>query len=453
MVREQGSGPPRNELSRRQILRGLGATTALFASGGLAACGSQSSTSGAMSFWQFYAPRGENPAQAEWFIALVDEWNRTHDRPVELQFVPSSQYMDGPKLQTSFSAEQGPDVFIVSPGDILRYANGDVLHDLTPYMSAEARADFYPDLIASRMMDDRIHALPLGGGPLALYYSVAAFESAGLSEGDLPSDWDQLLDVADKLTTDERFGLVLETAPGYFQNFTWYPYLWMAGGEVPGLHGGTSMSTPGTIEALTLWQDAIHQGVAPRSALGGGSTDVVGNLAAGYCGMQNAGMWGISALASGAPDFDYGVVRLPVPTGGDYTTATGGWAIAANSRGKDPDAAAEFCVWAIGSMETESVDRVARWCVEAQSFLPYRESSMRRAEEIGGFDSEQMRIFRDEIFPGALGEPRLPPEMNKIISDMIQACQLDGAEPADEAAKADEAITALLDAYSGAAPA
>ena len=85
-----------------------------------------------LSFWQFYAPNGISNLQSKWFVDCVAAWNATHDVKVELQYVPNNDYMNGSKLQTAFASGQGPDIFIISPGDFLRYYNGGVLTDLTP---------------------------------------------------------------------------------------------------------------------------------------------------------------------------------------------------------------------------------------------------------------------------------------------------------------------------------
>ena len=84
-----------------------------------------------LSFWQFYAPARGN--LSKWFEDCVKGWNATHDVKVELQLVPAQEYIGGSKLQTAFAAGQGPDIFIISPGDFLRYYNGGVLVDLTPW--------------------------------------------------------------------------------------------------------------------------------------------------------------------------------------------------------------------------------------------------------------------------------------------------------------------------------
>lgn len=427
-----------NAVSRRGLLRGAAGVAA---GGAVAGCQGPDSS---LRFWQFYSPRGKNPDQIQWFEDLVREWNRAHTPKVELKFVPAGDYRDGPILQTAFAADEGPDIFVVSPGDFLRYYDGGVLKDLTPYLSTEERADFHRELMSTRMVGDRIYALPMGGGPMAMYYSIQAFEEAGLSEGDLPTTWDGLVDTAEKLNRGGRFGVLFETSPGYYQNFTWYPFLWMAGADVM-----STFDSPATRKALEYWQTFIELGVAPRKPLGSGSSDIVANLGAGYCAMQNAGMNGVADLRSEKPDFEYGVFPLPAPQGQEPLTVSGGWAFAASARGRDPDAAARFCVWAIGSMRQDSIDRVVDWCTRAQTYLPYRWSAVRRADELGEFDSGAMYRFRHEIFPGTRGEPRFPPEIQKAVSDAIQECQLAGSDAREQSAQAADSIQEFLRTYSG----
>ena len=121
--------------------------------------------------------------------------------------------MDGTKLPTAFASGSGPDLFIISPGDFLRYYNGGVLLDLTPFMEQAARDDFFPSVIANRMVDGKIYGLPYEVEPMAMYYSVDAFNEIGLTEKDVPKTWDELLSVAKKLTNDKRYGVLFETSP------------------------------------------------------------------------------------------------------------------------------------------------------------------------------------------------------------------------------------------------
>jgi len=401
-----------------------------------------------LQFWQFYAPGGQVAPQVEWFEKTIADWNDSHEQKIELVYVPNSEYINGTKLATSFASGTGPDIFIISPGDFLRYYNGGVLHDLTPFIDEAARKDFAESVIANRMVDGKIYGIPMEVEPMAMYYSVKAFEEAGLNENDVPKTWEELLEVAKKLTTPERYGVLFETTPGYYQNFTWYPFLWQGGGEFQGKDGKSAFDSPATVQALKFWQDAINSGVAPRQVLGNGANDATANLGSGYCAMQNVGIWAISQLVNNAPDVPFGVFRLPTPPGGKYVTVGGGWAFVANAKGRNPDVAAEFCAWALASMDQGSIERVVNWCTKAKSDMPPRNSALEAGSD--AFNKGVMGIFSKEIHPGTRAEPRVPPQVYKIISDAIQQTQLGGADPQAAATAASQQLDAFLASYSGA---
>lgn len=432
--------------SRRSILKG---GAALGAAGlALPFAGKAFAQDTTLSFWQFYAPDGDVKPQVDWFVKMVADWNATQSEQVALEYVVGSEYIGGTKLATSFASGQGPDIFIISPGDFLRYYNGGVLQDLTPAIEEAARADFPESVIANRMVDGKIYGVPMEVEPMAFYYSVKAFEEAGLNENDVPATWEQLLEVGKKLTTAERYGVLFETTPGYYQNFTWYPFMWQGGGEFQTAEGKSAFDSPATVQALKFWQDAINSGAAPRQMLGGGGGDIVANLGSGYCAMQNVGIWGISAMDNNAPDVPYGIFKLPVPTGGKYVTVGGGWAFVANSKGKNPEAAAKFIAWALASMAPDSVQRVVDWCTVAKSDMPPRNSALTAGGD--AFNQGKMGIFSKDIHPGTRAEPRVPPEVYKIISDAIQQTQLGGADPQATATAASQQLYAFLASYSGA---
>jgi len=411
---------------------------------------SRASAASSLKFWNFYSPGGTVAPQDQWFKTMVDSWNGQNDVKVELEYIVNSEYVNGSKLQTAFASGSGPDVFLLSPGDFLRYYNGGALQDLTPAMDAAAVKDFYPDVLATRAVDNKVFCIPMEVEPMAFYYSLDAWDKAGLTDGDIPTTWEQLLEVAKKLQTDDRFGVLFETQPGYYQNFTWYPFFWEAGGKIVNADGKTSgLNSEAGIKALKLWKDAIDQGVAPRQGLAGGG-DIVANLAAGYCAIQNVGIWGIGVLRANAPDFKYGIFKLPVPDGGTYASVAGGWGFAANAKGQDPVTAAKFCAWALGSMKDDSIQRGVDWCIKAKSDVGPRASVMEKATKDGGFSEGGMKTFKDDVFPGARAEPRVPPEVYKAISDAIQACQLNGAEPAQAAEQGAKQIEAYLATYDGA---
>ena len=404
-----------------------------------------------LSFWQFYAPaRQLGTNQSKWFEDCVKAWNATHDVKVELQFVPPQDYIGGSKLQTAFAAGQGPDIFLISHGDFLRYYNGGVLVDLTPYMGDAAKKDFFPSVIEAQIVDEKIYGVPMDVEPMAMFYSLKAFEEAGLSESDIPKTWDQFLEIAHKLTKGDRFGCLFETTPGIYQNFTWYPFMWQGGGEIVTPDGKHSaFASPAIVQALKFWQDTIQQNVAPRNMLGSGGWDPISNMASGFCAMQNMGIWGVSYLQEFAKDFQYGVFPLPLPPNGQQRNILGGWAFAANAKGNNPEEAAKFCVWAVGSTQDDSIQRVVDWC-KAKGNLSPRKSALEKGTTEGEYSSAPMKLFKDVIFPTARSEPRVPPDVYKAVSDTIQACQLNGADPKQAAEEGSQRIESFLSGYTGA---
>jgi multiple sugar transport system substrate-binding protein len=434
----------RRGLSRREVLTAGVAAAAVtgfpYVSRGYAAQ--------TLKFWQFYSPNGGVVSQDKWYADVVKAWNDTHDVKVELVFVPNNAYMDGTKLPTAFAAGAGPDLFIISPGDFLRYYNGGVLLELTPFMEQAARDDFIPGVIASRMVNGKIYGLPYEVEPMAMYYSIDAFNEVGLTEKDIPKTWDELLSVAKKLTSGKRYGVLFETNPGYYQNYTWYPFLWEAGGDFQTPDGKSAFNSPGTIAALKFWQDAVNLGVAPRKPLGGGGWDAVPNIGSGYCAMMNTGIWAIAQLREAVPDFKFGVFRLPTPPSGKYTTIGGGWAFVANAKGWNPKAAGEFVAWALGSPKDGSSARIVDWCTVAKTDMPPTKSALEGGK--AAYNSGFLKVFAEQVYPTTRAEPRMPPPVYKAISDAIQACQLNGQDPAEAAKTASDQIDAFLASYKGA---
>ncbi|WP_228010318.1 ABC transporter substrate-binding protein [Nonomuraea phyllanthi] len=446
--------PAFERVTRRSLLRGgavmLGTAMAAPL---VAACGGggQGGNAKELTFWNFYGPNPQGDARSKWFTDLVAAWNANNDVKVKLHYLPVSEYLAGTALQTAFSAGQGPDIFLLSPGDFLRYHNGRVLTDLTPYLKPDQIADFDGGVLDTRTVDGKVYGLPMEQEPLAVYYSVAAFEQAKLSEGDLPATWDQWLDVAAKLTTKDRFGLLFETIPGYYQNFTWYPFMWMGGGSAVPESGKPGFDVPAVHNALKLWQDAVTTKVAPRKPQGDGAGNGPANLGSGYVAMQQSGIWTVSEMEQQKKDFPYGVFPLPVPDGGTYTTDVGGWAFVANAKGANPEAAATFIAWALGATDEAGVERGRQWNTVVKTNLPARKSVQEAARAAGAFDKPALKVFLDKVVPGGRGEPRYTPEVYKAVSDAIQATQLGGADPATAAADAASKIDAFLKGYQGAA--
>ena len=68
----------------------------------------------------------------------------------------------------------------------------------------------------------------------------------------------------------------------------------------------------------------------------------------------------------------------------------------------------------------------------------------------GAFSQGAFKVFGEQIAPGTRAEPRVPPQVYKIISDAIQACHLNGQDPQATATAASQQLDAFLASYKGA---
>lgn len=145
-------------MTRHRVLKTTGAAaaattaTGLFGGAPLPLIGRRdaSAQDEPLTFWQFYSPGGTVSTQVAWFKDMVDARNAENEKEIEPVYVPSQEYVSDTKLHTAFASGEGPNIFLISPGDFLQYANGGVLADLSPSMEQEAIDDFFPDVITSR---------------------------------------------------------------------------------------------------------------------------------------------------------------------------------------------------------------------------------------------------------------------------------------------------------------
>ncbi|MEX2540774.1 MAG: extracellular solute-binding protein [Trueperaceae bacterium] len=364
-----------------------------------------------LQFWKFgTAEEPANQALSQW----VEQWNELNpDAQFEARYFPFGEYAGGPVLTTAFASGTGPDVFWASPGTFMQFAQGGVAADLSDLFTEELRADLLPAAVDAVSVGGVPYSMPFEQEPVALFYNKTLLAEAGV---DVPQTWDELIDAAEKLEAADIIPIVIEVAPGPYQNFTWYPFLWQTGADAAtdDLSEAT-FDSEGTAAALDLWRTLIQEGYAPRT-----QTDCTCNVAStpfasGEAAMQVVGMWAIGVLQNEFPDIDFGIAHLPTPTGEDPVTVYGGWTQMVNTRSDNLEAAKAFTAW----MWAQDVERPVEWATEVNSKFSPRRSVVEAASEFYG--RPHLSTFRDVILPTARAEPRYPGEMVTIIGDALQS--------------------------------
>ena len=95
--------------------------------------------------------------------------------------------------------------------------------------------------------------------------------------------WERVRKAADKLTTDDRYGLALPVEDSGYTLFNFWPFMWMAGADVRNAAGDYTVDTPAMADALDFWGSFQQSGDSP-STLQIGPWDV-GNIATGVAAM------------------------------------------------------------------------------------------------------------------------------------------------------------------------
>ena len=402
----------------------------VFAAGLLLAAGSAQAAT--LQFWKFGTPEETaNKALQSW----VDTWNKQNpDTQVQLKLFPFNEYT-GPVLTTAFASGNGPDVFWASPGTFLQYVSSGIAADLSSIFTPALRKDLLPAAVQAVTVNGKPYAMPFEQEPVALFYNKDILTKYKLA---VPKTWDELLKASETLKRAGVIPIVIEPAPGPYQNFTWYPFLWQTGANVadPTLSKAT-FDGKGGAQALDLWRTLIQKGYAPRTAsdctCNIGSTPFAGGKAA----MIVDGMWAIQLLQE-AKKVNFGVTYLPTPTGKNPTTVYGGWTQVVNAKGANVEAAKRFTAW----MWAQGTERPLEWVSKVNSKFSPRKSVTAAGKAY--YDQPYLRDFRDLILPTARAEPRFPAEMVKIVGDAIQASMFRNVSGAQAAAQAQGQLTPYL---------
>lgn len=229
------------------------------------------------------------------------------------------------ELSQGFASGQPADVFYVSADAFQSYAANGSLYAYGDQL--DNADDFYPSLVEQFTYDDQLVCAPKDFSTLGLVINTTAWQAAGLTDADVPTTWDQLRDVAAKLTTGDQVGLAFS---GEYARVG--AFLAQAGGSLVSEDGTKATAdSPENVAGLTYVKDLLASGDAAYAAtLGAGwGGEAFGT---GKAAMTIEGNWITGALTNDFPDVQYRVAELPAgPAGQGTLQFTNCWGVAADS--------------------------------------------------------------------------------------------------------------------------
>ena len=290
-------------LSRRTFaLTSLG----LAAAATLAACSSKSKDEATEEGKMALIVSDAGDAAAEALSKAVEAF--TKETKVEVDVKPVSDVSQ--ELARGITGEPSIDVVVLNPAQLSSYAGS--LHSWDK--GAAAVKDAHPALLTSATRQGKIAAAPRDVSTLALYINTSLWSAAGLSDSDYPITWEQLDQVAAKLTSGGVVGLTLDASYARVGAF-----LVQGGGGLTSADGTkATASSEGSVAGLTQVKTLLSSGSA------GWGADLPAGSAADAFGQGQAAMVIetealTKTLADAYSGISYKVVELPAGSGGKGT--------------------------------------------------------------------------------------------------------------------------------------
>lgn len=290
--------------------------------------------------------------------------------------------------------------------------------------------DFYPSVIEASKIDGKIYGVPLYISPYVLYYNKALFEKAGLDPNSPPTNYDEMLEMAKKLSQlkDDNgnkiyaFGQTTASVPVSGSSIT--AMIFNFGGTVLDAKGNLSIDNDGFKQAITMLKALDDNQYNPQNAK---LKDLRNLFALGQLAMYYDQSWGFNGIKSINPDatnFTASAAPLKGGNGTGQSLLQSHSFILVDNGGKRKEALSNFVQYVI------SEDVLADYLTNTTPAYPSKKS-------MGSMDS----IINNPILKGASQSaqnvkpqtmiPKLK-DLNLELCTLAQAVTV-GDEPVDTA--------------------
>jgi multiple sugar transport system permease protein len=172
--------------------------------------------------------------------------------------------MDPQKLSTAIAGGVPPDLVNQDRFTVGDWASRDAFEPLDDLIARDAakpdgirEKDYYPATWKEAVYEGKVYGVPNTTDDRALYWNKTIFRKAGLDPDKPPRTWEELREVALKLTKYDKQGNI--TQVGYMPNYgnVWlYMYSWQNEGNFMSPDGRTcTMASQPNVEALQYITD------------------------------------------------------------------------------------------------------------------------------------------------------------------------------------------------------
>lgn len=317
-------------------------------------------------------------------------------------------------------------------------------------VSSEVKSAWPAGVASAATVGGKVYGIPNEINVYALNYNKALFAEAGIAAP--PKTWDELKDVAAKLTkkegsqtTQQGFGMINSWAAGVVHPFA--SLLVSNGGQLV-VDGKPALDSKAAGETFGLYEEMVKQGYTDP-AMGTADANTTGpfldNFVSGKTGMIIMANWWESALKAGMGDKFSNIATAPIPVGPSGEGAKSisySWMTVVNAGASEAEqkAAWDFLAWLNDKDSGQNGASAMSDILMSMGILPSRSSDVEAHQAKLGSDFLKgyvETLANAQAFPVVLGGQEFSESLQQVI-ESLQYGKVTGAE-AQANAQADAA--------------
>ena len=370
--------------------------------------------SGDVTIWYYWETEGHQKALNH----IIEEFNGSQDSiTVEAKYVPFADFKK--QLSIGASADELPDLVILDNPDHAAYAAMGIFADITDKFDV---SNYYEGPVNSCTLDGKLYGVPFGSNDLVLFYNEDMLKEAGC---EVPTTWDELLEVAKATTTDSVFGFAHCALQNEEGTFNFLPWVWSTGAT------SYEINSEGGIKALNFEKELVDSGAMTKEAINWTQGDTMHQFIAGNLAMMINGTWQVPTMREEVPDLNWNVA--PIPQDKEQASGLGGENYAVIAGGNE-DAAVKF-------LEFATTPETCLYMMNAMGYIS-ADSTIAKDQFEG---DEVYQVFVDEMqYAHARGPLPEWPSISDAISLAFNKVITGESAPKDAAAEAQATIDGII---------
>jgi multiple sugar transport system substrate-binding protein len=275
--------------------------------------------------------------------AYAEAYNATHENTVEVAAFPNEEY----PAKLASSARSLPDLFAADVVFAPQYASQGLWLDITDrFQALDTKDKIAPAHVTAGTWEDANYAVPHVIDMSVMLYNKALYTQAGLDPEQPPTTLTEFAEHAraiDKLGGDVS-GTYFGGNCGGCIEFTFWPSVWAAGGEVLDAEGTQArIDSPEMAEVFTLYRQLYEEGVAAPASKDEAGPTWLGAMQNGKVGIAPGPSVWLSMIEEQS-GIEMGVAPIPGIDGGE-STFVGGDVLGIGATSEKAEQAWEFLSW------------------------------------------------------------------------------------------------------------